>query len=127
MNTNSALKEADFGAGIHEDAKPRSEPVGEKTTGHAPIFHSEGAVGKHFTGLFLLPFRLQWINGNTETQQLKVLLAGRRRRLADRWIRRGVLGSILRRRGRLEGVCRKRWGVRREAVWIIVRSDSFRP
>jgi hypothetical protein len=47
----SALKDQDLTDGIHEDSKPRAEPVGEKTTGHAPIFDSKGAIGKQFTSM----------------------------------------------------------------------------
>ena len=49
LTMHSGLKDQDLSAGIHEDSKPRAEPVGEKTTGHAPIFDSKGAVGKQFT------------------------------------------------------------------------------
>lgn len=39
--------------GIHETAKPRTEPMGEKTTGATSMFDKEGAIGKQFTSEFL--------------------------------------------------------------------------
>ncbi|KAI5246860.1 hypothetical protein AUEXF2481DRAFT_41537 [Aureobasidium subglaciale EXF-2481] len=48
---SAALRVDDFGStGIHEDAVPRGEPAGEKTTGTGtPAFSAEGSIGKQFT------------------------------------------------------------------------------
>ncbi|KAJ9628874.1 hypothetical protein H2203_002777 [Taxawa tesnikishii (nom. ined.)] len=45
---SSALHEQELTGGIHEDSKPRQEPVGEKTTGATSLFSKEGAIGKQF-------------------------------------------------------------------------------
>ncbi|KAI4722202.1 hypothetical protein E4T48_01550 [Aureobasidium sp. EXF-10727] len=48
---SAALRVDDFGStGIHEDAVPRGEPAGEKTTGTGTsAFSADGAIGKQFT------------------------------------------------------------------------------
>lgn len=45
----SAMGEVEGSQGIHETAKPRTEPMGEKTTGATSMFDKEGAIGKQFT------------------------------------------------------------------------------
>jgi hypothetical protein len=47
------LRNDDLGSNaIHEDAVPRGEPAGEKTTGTGtPAFSADGAIGKQFTGM----------------------------------------------------------------------------
>lgn len=46
----SALNTTEFTDGIHEAAKPPTEPVGEKATGSGTsAFSSEGSIGSQFT------------------------------------------------------------------------------
>ncbi|KAI4747476.1 hypothetical protein E4T50_02217 [Aureobasidium sp. EXF-12298] len=47
---SAALRNDDLGSNaIHEDAVPRGEPAGEKTTGTGtPAFSADGAIGKQF-------------------------------------------------------------------------------
>ncbi|CAD0106370.1 unnamed protein product [Aureobasidium uvarum] len=53
---SAALRNDDFGStGIHEDAVPKGEPAGEKTTGTGTsAFSADGAIGKQFTGMLML-------------------------------------------------------------------------
>ncbi|KAJ9638405.1 hypothetical protein H2201_002671 [Coniosporium apollinis] len=61
---SSAKPNIDLTDSIHEDAKPREEPVGEKTTGGGPsVFSSEGAVGKQFTTEGMIGGMAQAIGG----------------------------------------------------------------
>ena len=49
-STCSAIPSQDAESAIHEHAIPRSEPVGEKTTGTGTsAFDAKGAIGKQFT------------------------------------------------------------------------------
>lgn len=49
---SAALRNDDLGSNaVHEDAVPRGEPAGEKTTGTGTsAFSADGAIGKQFTG-----------------------------------------------------------------------------
>ncbi|KAG9695410.1 hypothetical protein KCU81_g370, partial [Aureobasidium melanogenum] len=48
---SAALRNDDLGSNaVHEDAVPRGEPAGEKTTGTGTsAFSADGAIGKQFT------------------------------------------------------------------------------
>ncbi|CAD0086322.1 unnamed protein product [Aureobasidium mustum] len=50
---SAALRNDEFGnSAVHEDAVPRGEPAGEKTTGTGTsAFSADGAIGKQFTGM----------------------------------------------------------------------------
>jgi hypothetical protein len=51
------LRNDDLGSNaIHEQAVPRGEPAGEKTTGTGtPAFSADGAIGKQFNGILFFP------------------------------------------------------------------------
>lgn len=51
------MRNDDLGSNaIHEQAVPRGEPAGEKTTGTGtPAFSADGAIGKQFKGILYFP------------------------------------------------------------------------
>lgn len=53
---SAALRNDELGSNaVHEDAVPRGEPAGEKTTGTGTsAFSADGAIGKQFTGMFYI-------------------------------------------------------------------------
>ena len=57
LTSLSALRNDDMGINaVHEDAVPRGEPAGEKTTGTGTsAFSADGSIGKQFKGMSIDP------------------------------------------------------------------------